>query len=57
MSDFTIEYRGKIIVNDRGAKDFLRVKKEKLPYENKLRICLTQEGIPFKMATIQETHE
>lgn len=28
MSKFTIEYRGKIIINERGAKDFLRIKKK-----------------------------
>ena len=57
MSDFTIEYRGKIIVNDRGARDYFRIKKEKLPREDKLTICLTQQGIPFKVAKTQEPHE
>ena len=57
MSKFTIEYRGKIIVNDRGAKDFLRIKKERLPYESKLQNALTKDGIKFKLATTKETYE
>lgn len=57
MSKFTIEYRGKIILNDRGAKDYLRIKKEKLPYEIKMQNALTQDGIPFKVAKTNEQHE
>lgn len=57
MSNYTIEYRGKIIVNNRGAKDFLRIKKEKLPYEAKLQNALTKDGIRFKLAATKETHE
>lgn len=57
MSKYTIEYRGKIIINDRGAKDFLRIKKERLPYESKLQNALTKDGIKFKLATTKETHE
>ena len=57
MSKFTIEYRGKIILNDRGAKDYFRIKKERLPYETKLQNALTKDGIPFKVATSKETHE
>jgi hypothetical protein len=57
MSDFTIEYRGKIIINNRGARDFVRVKKERLPREDKLRKGLTSEGISFKLAKTNETYE
>ena len=57
MSDFTIEYRGKIIVNDRGARDYFRIKKERLPCESKLQKALTKDGIPFKVATSRESHE
>ena len=57
MSKFTIEYRGKITVNDRGALDFLRIKKERLPYESKLQNALTRDGIKYKLATTRESHE
>lgn len=57
MSKFTIEYRGKIIVNDRGARDYLRIKKEKLPHESKMQNALTKDGIKFKLATTKETYE
>jgi len=57
MSKFTIEYRGKIILNDRGVKDYLRIKKERLPYEIKMQNALTQDGIPFKVAKTNQTHE
>lgn len=57
MSKFTIEYRGKIIVNDRGAKDYFRIKKERLPHESKLQNALTKDGIRFKLATTNEQYE
>ena len=57
MNKYTIEYRGKIIINDRGAKDYFRIKKERLPHESKLQNALTKDGIKFKLATTKETHE
>lgn len=57
MNKYTIEYRGKIIVNDRGAKSYLRIKKERLPCEAKMQNALTKDGIRFKLAATKETHE
>lgn len=57
MSKFTIEYRGKIIVNERGAKDYLRIKKERLPYESKLQNALTKDGIKFKVSKTNNQYE
>lgn len=57
MSKFTIEYRGKIIVNDRGAKSYLRIKKERLPYESKLQNALTKDGIRFKLSKTNNQYE
>ena len=57
MSEYTIEYRGKIIVNDRGAKSYLRIKKERLPYEAKMQNALTQTGIKFKLSKTNEQYE
>lgn len=47
---YTIEYRGKIIINDRGAKDYLRIKKEHLPCQDKMARVLTKDGIEFKVS-------
>ena len=57
MSKFTIEYRGKIIVNDRGAKSYLRVKKERLPCEAKMQNALTETGIKFKVSKTNNQYE
>lgn len=55
---YTIEYRGRIIINHRGAKDYLRIKKEKLPHDDSLRWALTQDGIPFKIGkTEHNSHD
>jgi hypothetical protein len=37
--DYTIEYRGKIIINHRGNKDYLRIRRPKAPF---LRIGLNR---------------
>lgn len=57
MNKYTIEYRGKIIVNDRGAKSYLRIKKERLPCEAKMQNALTKDGIKFKVSKTNEQYE
>lgn len=37
-------------INDRGAKDYLRIKKEYLPRQDKMARGLTKDGIEFKVS-------
>lgn len=49
-NNYITEYRGRTIINHRGNKDYLRVKKERIPRRDGLTTIYNESNVSYRMS-------